>query len=168
MKLLDFLRDQAEMDFTGRLTMDLSSGRALVFMQKGEIIQAYHGRVDGMKALLRIFVDSSENDYYEQNYEDVTSRKMTIRENFDSIIQKMISAKSEYSELLEFIPERPEKVKVKNSIIESGTGLSLAEFDLLYSISRHENFEDIMDFVSDLDSEIMKNLISLKQKDAIE
>lgn len=164
--MINFLKSQASLDFTGRITI-INKEKSFVFMQKGEIIQAYYGRIEGEKALFRIICESNESTSISSEYENIAPVKIRIRKQFDELIGKIEKEINEYNSIIEFFPKKMPELKPNPDFIKQTSRLTESQFKTLYSVIKYKYFADILDFTPQDDIDILKNLISLKKNSAI-
>ncbi|MEI6092098.1 MAG: DUF4388 domain-containing protein [bacterium] len=154
----------------GMLEIINESDRALLIMKNKAIVSAYiTPGVRGIKAFLRIaewndghfiFKNKITGTYgveHDIAYVDVTRLCSVAKKTHEWFIKSKNN-----------LPSKKLKVKLSPSVMGKNIAVTPKELDVLMTTVDHDTVSEILNYSSDLDTEIYESLISLRKKGSIE
>jgi hypothetical protein len=171
-ELIETLREQSEVGFTGKVNLLRPSTKqyhgSCVF-QDGELIHVNYRSLDGMKGFYKLFIDASEGVDIEGIVEPeiVDHFVQNIHYPLTKLVQNLKGVLIKYHETKDQKPPVGVKLMVKPEFFASEHEITSEEFDLMCTISDYSDVSEIYKKSKLLDFEITNALVNLRKKDAL-
>lgn len=166
-ELVEALEDAREQQLTGILEIGENQAKAAIYLRKGRIIHAYHGRTMSKKALYRIFSEKSEKGISLR----FLSQPIIIQDTIDAALPFLIEEGDKEVETLQRLnPSTFENIASINTHIPEAFSQISDRAGLVYVLSLVQQYgkvKDIIDASQMTDLETYKYLLYMFQKDIL-
>lgn len=172
LRILDTIEEQMAVGFTGKVNVLSTFNRQYlghILFKSGDIIQVFFNSQTGLKALYQIIIQefSLQSFQYVVEPEVVDETERQIHYPFSVIKSKMADVIKQHKDSLKFRPPENVKILISPEFVNRGQDVTLAEFEVLKTVSEWNKAYDIYQHCQLLDFEITWALVNLRKKGAL-